>query len=261
MTVVWCTGAGKGIGRAVVKRLVQDGASVAASARTRVDLESLAAETAGGARPYPLDVTDEAAVRDAARAIEADIGPLDLVILNAGTHTPLTARQFDVAAVRRIMETNFMGTVNPLAAVLPRFIERRHRRRGHIAVVASIAGYRGLPSASAYGASKSALITMCEALKPELDHYGVKLTLINPGFVKTPLTDLNTFEMPFLMDVDAAARRIVAGLKSNRFEVTFPKRFTWGLKIARCLPYSLYFALTRGIGERLIKSETDRSQT
>jgi short-subunit dehydrogenase len=184
------------------------------------------------------------------------MGPLDLVILNAGTHTPLTARQFDVATVRQIMETNFMGTVNPLAAVLPRFIERR---RGQIAVVASIAGYRGLPSASAYGASKSALITMCEALKPELDHYGVKLTLINPGFVKTPLTDRNTFEMPFLMDVDAAARRIVAGLKSKRFEVTFPKRFTWGLKIARCLPYSLYFALTRGIGERLIKSETEQS--
>jgi NAD(P)-dependent dehydrogenase (short-subunit alcohol dehydrogenase family) len=256
MTVVWCTGAGKGIGRAVVKRLVLDGASVAASARTRADLESLASETAGAAKPYPLDVTDEAAVRDAAQAIEADIGPLDLVILNAGTHTPLTAARFDVAAVRRIMETNFMGTVNPLAAVLPRFIERR---RGHIAVVASIAGYRGLPSASAYGASKSALITMCEALKPELDHYGVKLTLINPGFVKTPLTDLNTFEMPFLMDVDVAAERIVAGLKSKRFEVTFPKRFTWGLKIARCLPYALYFALTRGIGKRMVEGETEQS--
>ena len=108
--------------------------------------------------------------------------------------------------------------------MLPRFIERR---AGHIAVVASVAGYRGLPSASAYGASKSALITMCEALKPELDSYGVKLTLINPGFVKTPLTDRNEFKMPFLMEVDDAAERIIAGLKSNRFEVTFPKRFTW----------------------------------
>ncbi len=204
MTIAWCTGAGKGIGRAVVRRLVGGGARVAASSRTLEDLDSLAAETGGAVSPYPLDVTDEAAVRAAVEAIEAEMGPLDLVLLNAGTHTPLSAADFNVAAVRRIMETNFMGTVIPLAAVLPRFIERR---AGHIAVVASVAGYRGLPSASAYGASKSALITMCEALKPELDHYGVRLTLINPGFVKTPLTDRNTFKMPFLMEVDDAAER------------------------------------------------------
>ena len=135
MTVVWCTGAGKGIGRAVAKRLARDGAQIAASSRTREDLESLASETSGAVRAYPLDVTDEAAVRDMAAAIEAEMGPLDLVILNAGTHTPLTAARFDVATVRRIMETNFMGTVNPLAAVLPRFIERRG---GHIAIVASL---------------------------------------------------------------------------------------------------------------------------
>ena len=255
MTIAWCTGAGKGIGRSVVKRLVRDSVEVAASSRTRADLDSLAAETGGGAKPYPLDVTDEAAVRAAFDAIEAEMGPLDLVILNAGTHTPLSAPDFNVATVRHIMETNFMGTVIPLAAVLPRFIERR---AGHIAVVASIAGYRGLPTASAYGASKSALITMCEALKPELDHYGVRLTLINPGFVKTPLTDRNTFKMPFLMDVDDAAERIIAGLKSKRFEVTFPKRFTWGLKLARCLPYPLYFALTRSMGKSLVRSETEK---
>lgn len=255
MTIAWCTGAGKGIGRAVVKRLVRDGVRVAASSRTAADLDSLAADTGGVAKPYPLDVTDEAAVRAALDAIETEMGRLDLVLLNAGTHTPLSAADFNVATVRRIMETNFMGTVNPLAAVLPRFIERR---AGHIAVVASIAGYRGLPTASAYGASKSALITMCEALKPELDHYGVRLTLINPGFVKTPLTDRNTFKMPFLMDVDDAAERVVRGLKSKRFEVTFPKRFTWGLKLARCLPYALYFALTRGMGEKLVRGETER---
>lgn len=253
MTIAWCTGAGKGIGRAVVKQMVGDGVKVAASARTREDLDSLAAETGGAAFPYVLDVTDEAAVRATVEAIEADMGPLDLALLNAGTHTPLTAAGFDVGTVRRIMETNFMGTVNALAAVMPRFIARRS---GHIAVVASVAGYRGLPTASAYGASKSALITLCEALKPELDHYGVRLTLINPGFVKTPLTDRNTFKMPFLMDVDDAAERVVAGLKSKRFEVTFPKRFTWGLKLARCLPYPVYFALTRRMGENLVRGES-----
>lgn len=248
MTVAWCTGAGKGIGRAVAIRLARDGTNLAASSRTAADLEALAAESeslSGTIRPYPLDVTRADDVAATAAAIESEMGPLDLVILNAGTHTPVSAKDFETGIFRKLMETNFMGTVNALAAVLPRFIDRR---AGHIAIVASVAGYRGLPTSAAYGASKAGLINMCESLKPELDRYGVQITLINPGFVKTPLTDRNEFKMPFLMDVEDAADRIVAGLKTRRFEVTFPKRFTWGMKIARCLPYSLYFALTRRIG-------------
>jgi len=111
--------------------------------------------------------------------------------------------------------------------------------------VSSVAGYRGLPSGAAYGATKAALINMCEALKPELDASNVKITLINPGFVKTPLTDKNEFAMPFLMDVNAAAERVVRGLEKSRFEITFPRRFTWMLKALRILPYPLYFAATR----------------
>lgn len=247
MTIAWCTGAGKGIGRSVAMRLARDGVTLAASSRTLEDLESLAREarsSAGRIAPYPLDVTDQEAVAAAVGAIERDLGPLDLAILNAGTHTPISAANFDAAVFRKLMDTNFMGTVHALAAVLPRFIERR---AGHVAVVASVAGYRGLPSASAYGASKAALINMCEALKPDLDRYGVQITLINPGFVKTPLTDRNEFKMPFLMEVEDAAARIVDGLKKGRFEVTFPKRFTWGMKLARCLPYAAYFAVTRRI--------------
>ncbi|MBL8659950.1 MAG: SDR family NAD(P)-dependent oxidoreductase [Rhodospirillales bacterium] len=248
MTVAWCTGAGKGIGRAVAYRLARDGMCLAASSRTVEDLEALAAESAGLSgeiRPYRVDVTRKEEVSATVEAIEAEMGQLDLVILNAGTHTAVRAEDFEAGVFRRLMETNFMGTVNALAAVLPRLIERRS---GHIAVVASVAGYRGLPTAAAYGASKAALINMCESLKPELDRHGVRLTLINPGFVKTPLTDRNEFRMPFLMDVEDAAERIAVGLKSHRFEVTFPKRFTWGMKAARCLPYALYFALTRRIG-------------
>ncbi len=250
MTIAWCTGAGKGIGRAVAYRLARDGARLAASSRTAADLEALGAESeelSGTIRPYPLDVTREEDVAATVDAIEAEMGHLDLVILNAGTHTPVSVEDFETGIFRKLMETNFMGTVNALAAVLPRFIDRR---AGHIAVVASVAGYRGLPTAAAYGASKAALINMCEALKPELERYGIKLTLINPGFVKTPLTDRNEFKMPFLIDLDDAADRIVAGLKTGRFEVTFPKRFTWGMKLARCLPYGLYFALTRRMVER-----------
>lgn len=248
MSVVWCTGAGKGIGRAVALRLARDGGTVAASSRTAGDLEAVAAEAVGlggTIRPYSLDVTDADAVARAVDTIEAELGRLDLVILNAGTHTPIRAAEFDRSVFRKLMETNYMGTVNALSAVLPRFIDRR---AGHIAVVASVAGYRGLPTAAAYGASKAALINMCEAFKPELDRYGVQLTLINPGFVKTPLTDRNDFKMPFLMEVEDAAERIVEGLSTKRFEVTFPKRFTWGMKIARCLPYALYFRITRSMG-------------
>lgn len=243
--IVWCTGAGKGMGRSLALALAARGWVVAASARTAADLESLSqeAKAAGGViQAFPLDVTDEAAVRRCADAVEAALGPIDLAIFNAGTHTPMGALDFDVGTVRRLVETNVFGSVHGLAAVLPRFIARRG---GHVAVVASVAGYRGLPTAAAYGATKAALINMCEALKPELDRHGVRISVINPGFVRTPLTDRNDFPMPFLMEPDAAAARIVSGLKSGRFEITFPRRFTWAMKLLRCLPYALFFPLTR----------------
>jgi len=140
------------------------------------------------------------------------------------------------------MEVNFFGVVHGLAALVPRMVERRS---GQLAVVSSVSGYRGLPSASAYGATKAALINMCEALKPELDGHGVTLSLINPGFVETPLTDRNDFVMPFLVPADEAARRIAKGLARGAFEITCPRRFTWGLKLLRCLPYAVYFPLMR----------------
>jgi short-subunit dehydrogenase len=135
-----------------------------------------------------------------------------------------------------------MGAVNGIAAVLPRMIARR---AGHIAIVSSVAGYRGLPSAAAYGASKAALINLAESLKPDLDKHGVRVSLVNPGFVRTPLTDRNTFPMPFLMEVDDAAAQFVAGLDKGKFEITFPRRFTFLLKLARMLPYALYFRLVK----------------
>jgi short-subunit dehydrogenase len=135
-----------------------------------------------------------------------------------------------------------MGAVNGIAAVLPGFLARR---AGHIAVVSSVAGYRGLPQAAAYGPTKAALINLCEALKPDLDRYQVRISVINPGFIRTPLTDLNEFPMPFLMEADVAARRIVRGLDAGKFEITFPRRFTFMLKVARMLPYALYFPMVK----------------
>jgi NAD(P)-dependent dehydrogenase (short-subunit alcohol dehydrogenase family) len=243
--LIWCTGAGKGIGRALSLRLARDGHTVAASARTVSDLESLASQSAGlpgRIVAFPLDVTDEAAVAATVAAIEDALGPIDIAVLNAGTHIPVAATELTSPPFRTLFEVNVMGVVHGLCALLPVFIARRS---GHIAVVASVAGYRGLPTAAAYGASKAAVINMCEALQPELTAVGVRLTLINPGFVKTPLTDKNDFEMPLLMEVDAAADRIADGLRSSRFEVTFPRRFTWMLKLLRILPYPLYFFLVR----------------
>ncbi len=213
------------------------------SARRGDELDRLAAEApAGRIAAFPVDVADAAAMARVAAAVEAALGPLDLALFNAGTHQPVSVENFDPAPFRRLMDINYMGAVNGIAAVLPGLIARR---TGQIAVVSSVAGYRGLPQAAAYGPSKAALINLCEALKPDLDRYGVRISVINPGFIRTPLTDLNEFPMPFLMEADAAARRIVRGLDAGKFEITFPRRFTFMLKVARMLPYALYFPLVR----------------
>jgi short-subunit dehydrogenase len=240
---VWITGASSGIGRELALQLARRGDRVAVSARRAGELQKLAAEAAAGRiLPYPVDVGDATAMARAADEIEAALGPLDLAVFNAGTHAPVEIERFSAAPFRLLMEINYMGAVNGLAAVVPRFVARR---AGHVAVVSSVAGYRGLPSASAYGPTKAALINLCESLKPDLDRYGVTISVINPGFVRTPLTDLNSFPMPFLMEPDAAARRIVAGLDKGAFEITFPRRFTFMLKVARMLPYALYFRLVK----------------
>ena len=250
MGVAWITGAGKGIGRAVTLELARRGWTVAASARTEADLVSVGEEAAaagGRVVPFVLDVTRRTAVSQAVGLIEDRLGGIDLALLNAGTYVRFGVEEFTAEAFGQQMDINVMGTVNCLDPVLARM---RQRNSGHIAVVSSLTAYRGLPYASAYGASKAALTNMCEAMKPELDALGIQMTVIHPGFVKTPLTDLNEFPMPFLMEADAAARRIVDGLERGAFEITFPRRSAILLKLARCLPYGLYFALTR----RLVKT-------
>lgn len=242
---VWITGAGKGIGRALALLYAAEGRQVAASARTEGDLGSLVEESAGkpgSVRAYALDVTSEEEVAKTVEAIESDMGPIGLAVLNAGTHIPVDVASIGSGPFYALMNVNFFGVVHGLTALVPRMIERRS---GHLAVVSSVSGYRGLPTAAAYGATKAALINMCESLKPDLDAHGIDLTLINPGFVKTPLTDRNDFSMPFLISADEAAARISRGLARKRFEITFPRRFTWGLKVMRCLPYALYFRLVR----------------
>ena len=251
--IVWITGASTGLGRELAAQYARAGHKVCISARGAEALDVLKNEHAPGVIfSYPLDITDQAAVQSAFDSIVSDVGLPDLCILNAGTHMRDSALQINPQHFSRIMNINFFGTVTCLAAVMPAYLVSRS---GHIAVVSSVAGYRGLPNAAAYGASKAALINMCESLQPELAENGVKLSVVNPGFVRTPLTDKNEFPMPFLMEVEDAAKSMRHGLESGRFEVTFPRRFTWLLKILRILPVSLYLKMTR----QLLRAEKNDS--
>lgn len=242
---IWITGAGKGLGRALALELSARGHRIAASARTEDDLVSLSRQAlaqGGVIMPYGLDVTDKQGVDLVMTQIVRDIGLPDLVVLNAGTHSEVTATNFDLAEFSRVIDTNIMGIANCLAVLLPAMIARKS---GRIALMASVAGYRGLPSASAYSASKAAIIALGEALKPELEPHNVDLTLINPGFVDTPLTRRNTFPMPFLMDADRAAKIMADGLEAKKFEIVFPWQMKLLMKLLGVLPYPLFFAITR----------------
>ncbi len=235
--LAWVTGASAGIGWAVVLRLLADGWTVLATSRRPQPLAELAGAHPGRVVVAPGDVTDQAAME---AAVAAAGRPVALAILNAGTFLPMSAQDFDLAAFRTQIEVNLMGTATTLAAVLPGMLARR---AGQIAIVSSVAGYRGLPTGIGYGTSKAGLINLAESLKFDLDRAGVMTNLINPGFVRTPLTDKNDFPMPFLIEADMAADRIVRGLAAGRFEITFPRRFTWWLKLLRILPYAAFFPL------------------
>lgn len=237
---VWIIGASSGIGAAVGQSLLARGARVALSARSRPQLERAAALHGDDALALPLDVTDAAAVGPALRRLVAAWGGIDFVLLCAGSHQPARAWEFDADAARRLVDVNLNGVLNCLPAVVQQLLRQQS---GGIAIVSSVAGYGGLPTSLVYGATKAALINLTETLYLDLAPRGIGVYLINPGFVKTPLTDRNTFRMPALISADEAAAEILAGLARGRFEIHFPRRFTRWLKLLRLLPYRWYFAL------------------
>jgi NAD(P)-dependent dehydrogenase (short-subunit alcohol dehydrogenase family) len=241
--VVWITGASSGIGRSVALEFARRGWTVAASARRESELEALALEASGlkgRIIAHAVDVTDAAAMDRAAAAVETAHGPIALAFFNAGIAPYMTAPDIDVTAVRRAFDVNVFGVVHGLATVMPRMAKRGF---GQIGVNASIAGYGGLPRAAAYGATKAAMIHMCEALRFDCENLGLVMQVINPGFVETPLTGKNDFPMPFLVKQDEAARRVVDGFAAGGFEITFPRRFAYMVKAINLLPYPLYFAI------------------
>jgi short-subunit dehydrogenase len=234
--VAWITGASTGIGREIATQLAGQGVKIAASARNAQKLQDLGLNI----QPYPLDVTDAVAVKEVVLRIERELGPIDLVIMAAGTYEEIDATQIDPVKFKKMLSVNYLGVVNGIAALLPVMLARG---RGHISWVASVAGYRGLPKAAAYGPTKAALINLAESLKPELALKGLKISVINPGFVETPMTAGNKFPMPFLMKADDAARRTIAGLAKGKFEIAYPTRFVAILKVMRVLPYRVFFWL------------------
>ena len=233
------TGGSTGIGRELVVALARRGVRVAASARSAGNLVELAAVDKN-IFPVPLDVTERDNVASAYATITEKLGEIDLAILNAGTWDPMSAEDFDALRAARSMDVNYGGITNVLETLMPEMIARKS---GHIAMVASVAGYRGLPKASGYAPSKAAVISLAEALRFDLPRHNIDISLVNPGFVDTPMTAVNDFPMPYMISAEDAAQRILAGLERKKFEIAFPWQLVWSLKLLRCLPYPLYFAL------------------
>jgi short-subunit dehydrogenase len=238
---VWIIGASTGIGAATARALLAAGARVAISARNAELLTGVAAGHAN-ARVEPLDYTDSTQVAAAWPRIRAAWGGVDLVLMVAGTHAEIRAWELTEQNAMALLETNLHGVIKTTAVVLPALLAQG---KGAIGIVSSVAGYRGLPKALVYGASKAALINFTETLYLDLHPKGLGVYLINPGFVQTPLTDRNEFRMPHLITAEQAATAIVAGLVAGDFEIDFPKAFTRHLKVLRILPYRWYFALVR----------------
>lgn len=244
--VIWLTGASSGIGRATALEAARRGYRVALTARRTELLEELRGEicAAGGSAGKillaPADVTDPVQLKSAFDLLCSGFGRIDILCAGAGLHVPSDAESFDVAAYRQLFDLNLFGVLNCIQLVLP---QMQKRKSGHIAGISSVAGYRALPTAAAYGASKAALTYFLESLRFDLDRFGIAVTVISPGFVKTPQTDKNEFPMPCIIAADVAARKIMDGIERRAYEVHFPWRFTIFLKLLRLLPIRLYHLL------------------
>lgn len=242
---VWLVGASSGIGRATAHALHASGARVCVSARSRAPLDEFVAAHPGS-MALPLDATDRHAMQAAAAQVVAQQGGIDLVMYCAGTYQAMRADSFDLDVALNHVQVNYAGALVLLQAVLPILrAQAQAGRGGHLSLVSSVAGYRGLPKSLAYGPTKAALTHLAEVLYLDLSPLKLGVSVINPGFVSTPLTAQNDFHMPALITPDVAAQQILKGLARGDFEMHFPKRFTCWLKGLRHLPYGAYFAAVR----------------
>ncbi|WP_350333609.1 SDR family NAD(P)-dependent oxidoreductase [Coralliovum pocilloporae] len=242
-STVWVIGASSGIGEAFARHCHRNGLSVIVSARRADALWSMANDLPG-LQVVPMDVSSGQSVDIAIQALKDQNLVPDLVVFCAGTYEPGGLTILDADAASDHMNINYIGAIRVIQAVMPIF---RDRGTGHLALVSSLTGYRGLPNAVHYGPTKAALINLTETLYPEFERLGLDLTIINPGFVKTPMTDKNTFEMPFLISAAEAADHMWEGLRRKQFEIAFPAPLVRRLKALRLLPYRLYFRVMRSM--------------
>ena len=238
--VIWITGASSGIGKALSLNFANEGWIVAASARRENLLKELK-ELHENIHPFPLDVTNSNQCKAVFENITKKFDDIEISVFCTGMHDPKSEKEFNLDKIKEIMEVNYFGTMNSINSVYKYYSEKKN---GQISIVSSVAGYRGLPAAGAYCASKSALTSFAESLHFEMKRKNIRISLVSPGFIKTPMTDKNEFPMPMIKSPEFAADQIYNGLiKSNSFEIHFPKLFTYIMKFLKILPNNIYFKL------------------
>ncbi len=248
---IWITGASTGIGKALAIKFAENGWNVAASARRESLLKELN-NINENIHSYPLDVTKIDDCKSIAKQIIKKLGQIDICVFGTGMHDPKSEKEFNLEKIRKIMEVNFFGTMNSINSIYDYFSDIK---RGQISIISSVAGYRGLPAAGAYCSSKSALTSFAESLYFDMKRKNVKVSIISPGFIKTPMTDQNDFPMPMLKSAEYAADKIYLGLlKKDGFEIHFPKTFTYLMKIIQILPNWLYFGAIN-LGNKFMKRD------
>ena len=240
--VIWITGGSSGIGKSLAYKFANEGWQVAISAR-RENLLKEISESNEKIKSFPLDVTDKVKCKEVFEQIKNYYGDLDVCFFSTGTWSPKEEKDIDVEQIENVFKVNFFGTINTIKAVEGHF---KNKKNGIITIVSSIAGYRGLPNTTGYGPSKSALISLAESLYFDFERYNVRVCLVCPGFIKTPMTDKNDFKMPFLKTSEFAADKIYDGLiNKEQFEIHFPKELTLTLKFFKLLPSKIYFYLVK----------------
>lgn len=235
--VFWITGGGSGIGGQLAVKLAKLGNTVVISGRTKSKLEKTSKNNKN-IIPMTGDVSNEKDCLKISEFIIRKYKALDVIIFNAATYNPGPIENINPKNIRSVIDINLMGVINCLSGVLEYM---KKKEQGHLVFVSSPAGFTGLPGAGIYGVTKSALTFLAETLKIELAKFKIKVQVVHPGFVKTPMTDKNKFKMPFLLSSDEAAQRILSNLESNNFEIYFPKRLVLMMKFLRMLPYGIYF--------------------
>ena len=242
MNKIWITGASSGIGKSLALRFANEGWQVAASAR-RENLLNEISRSNKNIFSFPLDVTDSEKCKDVFNKIREKFNEIDISVFCTGIHDPSSEKKFDLESIRKIMNVNFFGTINSVNAVYDYY---REKKSGHISIVASVAGYRGLPAGGAYCASKAALTNYAESLYFDMKRFNIRVSVVSPGFIKTPMTDQNDFTMPMIKSAEFAAEEMFKGLtKSNSFEIHFPKQFTYLMKILKIMPNWLYLKIVK----------------